>query len=281
MKKFAIIGFCFLLSAGTFMHAATAQLSPAADDPVFGKPAQVAPLQADAAQSAAADDGPDEVGAAPPVGQPGFPAFASDVDIATIYHKLTGQPPVFEQWARLSPQCQQEKTQTGRIACQENKQEELRQKYQLQTLTEAVAVPFVPAVFSAYSKENSGYIIKNFTDETYMPFSYAGRNYALIPQGLMDRQFLPISGPAQKDVEAALRASQRKAVVLLYIQPSYADPKAQPVELDGKPYTLISGKVINIAVYKCHKTRPCVLLWEEGTRESRDAQREDLMNLKR
>ncbi len=276
MKKFAIISFCFFLTAGAFMHIAAAQLSPTLADPVLADPAQTATPVA-----AADDDGPDEVGAAPTVGQAGFPAFASDVDIATIYHKLTGQPPVFEQWARLSPQCQQEKTQTGRISCQENKQEELRQKYQLQTLTEAVAVPFVPAVFSAYSKENSGYIIKNFSDETYMPFSYAGRNYALIPQGLMDRQFLPISGPAQKDVEAALRASQRKAVVLLYIQPTYADPKAQPVELDGKQYTLISGKVTNIAVYRCHKTRPCVLLWEEGTRESRESQRDELMGLKR
>ncbi len=255
MKKFAIISFCLFLLAAAFMSPAIAQLS--------------------------ADDEPDEVGASPPVGQPGFPSFASDVDIATIYHKLTGQPPVFEQWARLSPDCQQEKTQTARISCQENKQEELRQKFRLQTLTESVAVPFVPAVFSAYSKENSGYVIKNFTDETYMPFSYAGRNYAMIPQGLMDRQFLPITGPAQIDVENALRASQRKAVVLLYIQPVFADKNAQPVELDGKPYTLISGRVTNIAVYKCHKTRPCVLLWEEGTRESRDAQREDLMNLKR
>lgn len=255
MKNIAFIGFCFFLL--------------------------VAPFSLNAQAQPAVPEAEEDVSAAPPVGQQGFPDFASHVDVATIYHKLTNQPPDFEQWARLSPDCMAEKTQTGRITCQENKQGELRQKYSLQTLTESVPVPFVPAIFSAYSRENGGYVIKNFTDETYMPFSYAGRNYAIIPQGLMDRQFLPVTGPAQKDVENALRGAQRKAVVLLYIQPTYADKNAQPVELDGKKYTLISGKVTNIAIYKCRKNQPCTLLWEEGSRESRAEQREELMNLKR
>lgn len=254
MKNFAFIGFCFFLLAAAFMPPASAQPASEADE---------------------------EISAAPPVGQPGFPKFASDVEIATIYHKMTGEPVPFSDWARMSPKCLAEKTQTGRITCQENRAEELRQNYQLLTVTESVPVPFVPAIFSAYSKENGGYVIKNFTDETYMPFSYGGRNYALIPQGLMDLQFLPVTGPAQKDVENALRGAQRKAVVLLYIQPTYADRNAQPVELDGKKYTLISGKVTNIAIYKCRKNQPCVLLWERGSSESRDAERQDLMNLKR
>lgn len=255
MKNIAFIGFCFFLLAASFTLPASAQ--------------------------PAAADTDEEVSAAPPVGQPGFPKFASDVEIATIYHKITGEPVPFDQWARLSPQCLAEKTQTGRVTCQENREQELRQNYQLLTTTESVPVPFVPAVFSAYSNDNGGYVIKNFTEETYMPFSYAGRNYAVIPQGLMDLQFLPVTGPAQKDVENALRGAQRKAVVLLYIQPTYADRNAQPVELDGKKYTLISGKVTNIAIYKCRKTQPCTLLWEKGSDASRNAERQDLMNLKR
>ena len=256
MKNIAFIGFCFFLLMGSLAIPAGAQ--PAVED---------------------ADD---EVSAAPPVGQPGFPPFASDVEIATVFHKITGEPVPFEQWARLSPKCLAEKTQTGRTTCQQDREQELRQSYQLLTVTEPVRVPFVPAIFSAYSKENGGYVIKNFTEETYMPFSYAGRNYALIPQGLMDLQFLPVeAGPAQKDIENALRGAQRKAVVLLYIQPTYADRNAQPVELDGKKYTLISGKVTNIAIYKCRKTQPCVLLWEKGSAESREGERQDLMNLKR
>lgn len=255
MKNIAFIAFSLFLSVAAFTLPASAQ--PAAADP------------------------DDEVSAAPPVGQQGFPAFASHVEVATIYHKLTGQLPDFDTWARLSPQCQAEKTQTGRIDCQENKRAELKDKFQLQTVTESIPVPFVPAIFSAYSRENNGYVIKNFTDETYLPFSYAGRNYAIIPQGLMDRQFLPITGPAQKDVETALRGAQRKAVVLLYIQPTFASKDAPAVELDGKQYTLISGKVTNIGVYKCRKNQPCTLLWEEGTTGDREAERENLMNLKR
>ncbi|HYD19302.1 MAG TPA: hypothetical protein VEF76_12575 [Patescibacteria group bacterium] len=215
----------------------------------------------------------------PPVGRPGFPEFASDVDIATLYFKLTGQAPDFERWARFDPQCRERMTETARVQCLDDKQAELRQKYQLQTTSEAIAVPFVPAIFSAYSKENGGYVVKNFTEDTYMPFTYAGRNYAIIPQGLMDRQFLPISGLQQKDVENALRGAQRKAVVLLYIQPSYAD-KTGMVELDGKQYSLISGKVVNIGVYNCRKNKPCTLLWEEGTTGAREAERNDLLNLK-
>lgn len=257
IKNIAVFGFCFFLLLGAFTMPAGAQEAATADDP------------------------DDAVSAAPPVGQQGFPDFASHVEVATIFHKLTGQAPNFEQWAKLSPECQAEKTQTGRITCVENKQAELRQKYQLQTLNESIPVPFVPAIFSAYSKENQGYVVKNFTEETYLPFTYAGRNYAIIPQGLMDRQFLPITGPAQKDVENALRGAQRKAVVLLYIKPTFADKNAMPVELDGKQYTLISGQVTNIGVYKCRKNQPCTLLWEEGSQESRDAQRDDLMNLKR
>ena len=68
--------------------------------------------------------------------------------------------------------------------------------------------------------------------------------------------------------------------MIIYVQPTYADAAAPPTVIDGKPYQLISGKVMNIALYKIAPNKQATVLWEERSKTFQENQKNELLNLK-
>ena len=220
---------------------------------------------------------------APTIGVPGFPDISDNMYVAMVYHRLIGKYPNFESWARLTPEYQK-MSDFDKAGYLQTKPGELRQQYSLMTSTQPIVLQFTASI-SKYSDDSEGYLVRNFSEETFFPYKYAGADYAVIPAGLMDFQFLPVVGDAQARVEKVLRNSRRQMRMVIYIAPGYAsaDPKDR-MDLtgpDGKTrnYALISGKVTNVELYDC-TSRACTALWSHGTKEYRYSERNELLNLK-
>ncbi len=215
---------------------------------------------------------------APVVGTNYFPDTASAADVATIFYRLTRQNPDFHKWIPFLPEYKT-MTDSERLEYLQTKPLEWQQKFDLLTLQDPIAIQF-EGVLSPYSDENQGYVVRNFASDTFFSFTFAQKNYAIVPQGLMDHQFLPVQPAAKKDVESGLSMTGRKIFMIIYVQPTYADAAAPPTVIDGKPYQLISGKVMNIALYKIYANKQATVLWEEGTKTFNDNQKNELLNLK-
>jgi len=214
---------------------------------------------------------------APTVGTTYYPNTASALDVATIYYRLIRQRPDFRAWIPFLPEYKK-MSEAERLSYLDSKSQDLNYNFNLLTLQEPIAIQF-DAVLSPYSDENEGYIVRNFADDTYFSFAFAKYNYAIIPQGLMEHQFLPVQKSAKVAVESAMGVN-RHILMIIYVQPNFADANAQPTEIEGKSYRLISGKVMNIALYGPSSAGRTTSLWEENTKEYNDKQRDELLNLK-
>jgi len=222
----------------------------------------------------------------PQVGVDGYDDISGPREVATIYHRLIGKEPDFVNWARLSPEF---KTLNSfdQVKFMEDKPRELEDEFKLMGTDQPIIVQF-KAVLSNYSAENGGYVVRNFDEEMFFPYSFAGRNYAVIPRGLMDYQFLPVTDYAQKNVEQVLKTNKRNILMVIYLTPNYAskDDDKKPVQLTlpgetvPKPYTLISGKIGVIKLYSCPRNQNCKSLWESGTAEYREEEKNELLKLK-
>ncbi len=219
----------------------------------------------------------------PKIGVKGYADISSNIDVATLYHRLIGVVPDFEKWLRFIPEYT--KLPFDQQAdYMEKKPKEMLDTFRLMSPEQPIIAQF-KGILSRYSDESGGYVVRNFEENTFFEYSFAGRNYAVIPQGLMDFQFLPVTGPLQTDVEALLKANKRNIRMVIYLSPNYATKDEKPMEMpdpDGKmkTYTLISGKVANIALYSCPKNQSCTALWQNGTKEFRDDEKNELLNLK-
>lgn len=214
----------------------------------------------------------------------GFPNISSSREVATIFHRLVGVRPNFKQWVRFVDDCKN-MDDIARVECEESKPAELEKEYALTTGEQPIVVQFL-ADMSQYSYENGGYVVKNFEDGVFFPYTFAGANYAVIPQGLMDYQFLSVIDEPARKVERTLAYSKRrKMLMVIYVLPTYANKDEKAMDMAGpdgvvKPYKLISGKVANVALYECPKDGNCVSLWDQGTKEFRDQQKQELLDLK-
>lgn len=208
------------------------------------------------------------------------PKIATDLDVAVIFHKMTGQMPKFENWAKYDPAYRKPMTELERQQYLQEKPKELADAFRLVTLNEPLRVKFI-GTLSGYSFDTEGYVVTNFTEDTYFAYSFAGREYAIIPQGLSEHQWLPVTGLAAENIERTLsgRPGPRNVMMMISLQPTYANKDA-PMELDGKKRYLISAKVADIALVSCPKSGPCKTLWSEGSREYRQEEKNELLNLK-
>lgn len=203
------------------------------------------------------------------------PSVTTPVQIAMTFHRLTGQRPDFQQWAQssrsyLDASSVDKPGVATRIAA------DLENMYGLLTSDEPLLVR-VPAILSEYSRTSKGFFIENFKEDTYFSYSFNNVKYALIPQKIMDFQWVRTNDdrePAR--IEDAKRARPNKRVpVFLYLEPKFADAKA-PLNLDGADHFLVMAEVKKVEIY--HPTTDG-LIWRstEGTPAELDR---SILNLK-
>jgi hypothetical protein len=176
------------------------------------------------------------------------PDLTSDFAVAMVYYRLTGKPPDFAAWARLSD-AYRDAADYEKTAVLEKKTEEFQQNFSLLSTDDLVIVTF-KAQLSEYNLKNEGYLIENFTPDMYFPFSYANENFAVVPRGAFDNQWLPVKDMPAKQIDDLRRAAAdgKTVTITLSLMPRSAD-KGKPVTLDGKPFRLVAADLRAISFY--------------------------------
>ena len=252
MKKLVFWSFCLIFAAAV---AATSPLAPAF------------------AQGFGASQG---FGVAPSTA---VPKITPAINVATTFYKWTRQLPPFNIWARHIPEAKTPRSEVAWQVFLRQKPAELEANYGLVMYNEPINVGF-SAVLSKYSEKTGGYLVRNFADETFFSFDFAGRSYAVIPKALMDHQWLSVSPFISKQIEESMpNKSRRQVTLIITLEPigAYKDP----MEIDGKKRYVVATKVSNMGIYSCDKGMVnCKTLWHEGTKEAREQEKNELLNLK-
>lgn len=207
--------------------------------------------------------------------EPRAAEMTSAGQIAMIFYRLTEQTPDFEGWAAKA-ESYINAPPFDKITILQQKTTELKNIFNLISLQEPIVVS-MPVRLSLYSQTNHGFFIENFRDDTYFGYSFMGQNYALVPQALMDHQWISIGGTAATLLEKIAASKKNRSLMLYFeITPRFAD-KTAPLNLDGEDYWLVSGEISNLRIYDPTYGR---LVWESnsGTGPAPDIQ--ELLNLK-
>jgi hypothetical protein len=185
--------------------------------------------------------------------------------IAMIFHKLAAQVPELEKWA-LETEEYKKASSFDKQVVYEQELEKLKEVFRLSSLSEPIVIEHEEKI-SEYSFENKGFTVESFSAESYFPYVFAGRNYAVVIPGLMEQQWLSVpdeTAAMRIDTLAAKAAALgtvngRKVKIRLYIEPRYADARST-MKLDGRDYWLVSAILKNIAIYDGQQK-----IWEKVT----------------
>jgi len=194
-----------------------------------------------------------------------------------IFSKLSGKMPDFEAMAHNTLDYQ-DASVADRPTVLDQLVVGLKSTYSLLTLQEPFIIE-VPVKLSPYSTVNKGFFIENFKEDTFFPVEYNGLSYAIIPQGIMDKQWLRVQDPAVgKTIEdAALNKEGKPLTMQLMLIPKYADSSA-PVVMAEQNYWLIAVEIKRMVLYPPASTDQ---LWSSDDTRAEDAKHLELLNLRK
>lgn len=178
-----------------------------------------------------------------------IPENSTSKQVAFSYYHLSKQAPDFDRWAQ---NIQFEKTKSGNLdpsTANEDTADGLRRSFDLLTLEDPIIVR-MPVTLSAYHPDSQGYIVQDFQDDTFFSFHFVDRNYAVVPQDLMDKQFISVTPMEAAEIEKARQANpDGKVTLVFYLQPTFGD-KSAPVSIDGMDFWLLSAKITSLALFE-------------------------------
>ncbi|TAL28208.1 MAG: hypothetical protein EPN97_15250 [Alphaproteobacteria bacterium] len=204
------------------------------------------------------------------------PEIADDAEIAMKYWLLARKEPKFEDMARKTKKYQ-EASQFERDGILSGQVAMMKNTYNSVSFSRPTVVG-MKVRLSAYSPKNDGFAITDFEEETYFMYTFAGENYAIVPRGLMDHQFLgPIQDQQRASKIAHMGGNFHVFDLMVYVKLDYADPPDTMTEIGGKRYHIISGQVAHVALYGANETEQ---LWGDNSDEFNSTQHNELMNLK-
>jgi hypothetical protein len=219
----------------------------------------------------------DVTGTKADLGATSHPPVATAEEVAMSYWQLAHQSPKFDVMA-LQTDAYKNANSFEKDQVKEAQVAYLKNAFDSVTFTH----PMVFALkvrLSPYSDKNRGFMIKDIDDQTFFKFTYAGENYAVVPRGLTDHQFM---GPIPDDsyvsaIKLAWKTSGDQFALLIFVKPDYADPPATMTEMDGQMYHVISGAVSHVSMYDLDEQQQ---LWGDDSQEFNKQQSNDLLNLK-
>jgi hypothetical protein len=201
--------------------------------------------------------------------QPTAPGY-----IALLYHRMTAQLPPFEDWAKTQPEYLKASPYDREMIANQLSGE-MQKTYGLIASQEPIVIR-TPVKLSKYSISRKGYFIEDFTPETFYSVSFAGKNYAIVPQDLMNHQWVGIgSEREQEEVQKMLNQRLNTGLLYLYLIPTSAD-KTAPLRINDRDYWLMSGRVSRMALYNYNNER---LIWESGDASANQKMQKELLDL--
>jgi hypothetical protein len=196
--------------------------------------------------------------------------------IALVFNRLTGQKPDFSAWVMASDDYRNAVAFDRDLVMRE-KTAELEKSYQL-IMSETQLIIRHPIRLLPYSRVKRGFFVENFRPDTFYAVNFLDRNYAIIPQDLMNYQWLGVEDPKQMDaMQAYVGKGENDLVMMMYITATSADAKEPFIHKDKK-YWLMSGKIARIQIFD---SRGEYLLWDNLSREESEKVQQEVLDLYR
>lgn len=200
------------------------------------------------------------------------PGPSSPVHIAMTFYKLARQLPDFDGWARRT-QAYTDAPAADKAVVALREAQALKDMYSLLILQEPLVIE-TPVQLSGYSASNGGFFVENFKEDTFFQARHNDRTYAIVPQGITDRQFLQEGDPAM--ISAIEAAKKGGLMMTLLLSPTYADGTA-PVALDGENYWPIAAVVDQMIL---HAADGAIPLWQSQDSAADNQKHRELLNLR-
>ena len=202
------------------------------------------------------------------------PPLTSPLTVALVYYKLTARAPDFDSWVKQQD-AYRNASSFDQPAVMANMVQKLKDAYNLLLLTDPLIVE-TQALLSPYDAKNQGFFIQNFKPSTFFPATYAGQSYAIVPQDIMDKQWLKVDDPeVVAAIEKAAAGNGRLLTLILFLIPRYADAKS-PAFIDGENYWLMAADVKKMMLYQPGSN---TMLWQSTAPGLSDKTRQNLLNL--
>lgn len=177
--------------------------------------------------------------------------------IAMTFFKLAGQPPDFAAWTQNAPALKNA-TSFNRDVIQQEAIKRLKESFSLLSTRDPIVME-TDVKLSAYDMKNRGFFIQNFKISTFFPAHYLDRSYAVVPQGLVDKQWMSVEDPSvAATIESAARASGRLLKMTVFLIPKYVDAKT-PTSIGGEAYWPIVASVQKMVLYAPSSN---MILWQ-------------------
>lgn len=203
------------------------------------------------------------------------PSVTPPQTVAMLFYRLAGTFPNFDAWVRQSDEMKNA-TPFDQANILEKETDRLKQAF----IDIAVRDPIVvemQAKLSDYNAKNKGFFIENFRSSTFFPVHYIDRSYAIVPQGLIEKQWMKVEDDsAAQTIEAAARASKGRFLSMtLLLTPLYADNKT-PASIGGEAYWPLVVEVRRLMLYGTDPTTP---LWQSVDGATTDEKHQSILNL--
>ncbi len=200
------------------------------------------------------------------------PMVTDGATVAMVFGRLTGQEPDFSSWVEQMPEYQNA-TPFEQSSIETNKIHDLRNTYYTLDITAPLIVK-TQVKLTPYDTTNHGFFVSNFTRFTFFPVQYEGKFYAIVPQGIMDKQFLATSDATVVGaIEQALANTKDDILpMMLYLKPVTAS--LHPVSIGGKQYWPIAADVGKMMLFTSDDQ---TLLWKSDA--DKDKTNQNLLNL--
>ena len=197
--------------------------------------------------------------------------------VALLFYKMTAQIPDFDTWARQSS-VYKKASVFNRMMILEKEIKKMQEGYNRLSLQEPLVIE-MPVRLSGYSHANQGFFIENFRTDTFFPVTYSNQSYAIVPEGIIDKQWLKVATENEaRIIEMAAREDLGRLLMLtLFLSPEYADKKT-PISLDGRDYWLI---LTNVKKMFLTSLKSDTLLWQSDSIKIKDEKSQKLLNLYR
>ena len=190
------------------------------------------------------------------------PESISPRQVAMLYGRLAGKVPDFDDWAQQL----QLNAPIDDMTYVPETARSLRTEFDLISNFDPITV-VTPIQLSPYSQSNGGYIVNGFMDDTYFSFKFLKSHYAVIAQGLGDRQWM-VADETQMGLIERAKAEREDGIVLAVItlRPRTADASGT-LALDNIDHYLLSTTIDKIQIYAPSSGMP---VWESNEEKPKD-----------
>lgn len=202
---------------------------------------------------------------------------SSAQDVASVFYKLVGAKPNFEEWAQ--------DTKLYQTALKQNKADVLAQEainleiaYNALDLSNT-AITVRTSLRGSVKNDRNPVLNLDFLAEgpLFFPYSHTGIDYALIAENIDKFREIPLGALEANYVRSKI-PSENTLYMILKIKPYRADA-SEPITIQNSPYFPILGRIGSIQIY--NSRLETVWSWAADWYEDNTVSDNDIESLKR